>query len=573
MFRSCVARSMAALIATAPAPAVVAQSLLVPMHDFTPNQGFAQSAALAFGVGDLDGDGCDDFCAEAMLAFPNPFAAIAGLQMRSGRTGLVLPNLLTNQSWISLGSTTALPKTVVAGGDVNGDGFPDFLGGRSFYAALPSPVFVISGEHLHSAYAGLVPATPPLLVTLMPPAGAVDFGMESIAFLGDVNADGNDDFAVTDLAAGAASGIHVYAGGTWSLLATLTSATDPNFGATAAAFRDSNSDGFGDFLVTVPAPNSAAPGRVDLVSGEWVTATAAGTTPTTSRVLASIAGVGFGIGLATLGDTDGDGITDFAIAAETPAFFSSDDLYIYSGSTLALRYQIVGSSLGNFTPRHLAGPGDTNGDGFADVLVGGLGASSSGAWCLSGPNGDVLHHWYESAPAAHLGSPLAGVGDANGDGLADVIFFGRGGTSGGCSFLGCTPVVTTPPKVVVSAVGGASRYGTTLSSAPLQLSWQPSVSGLAAGSVRLAGAAPFATGALGASLARAATSGLGVAVLIDLVNSTDVIFALAFDGNGEWSFPYSLRAPHFDEVSFFIQGFELSPALRESNGLELRLTN
>ena len=68
--------------------------------------------------------------------------------------------------------------------------------------------------------------------------------------------------------------------------------------------------------------------------------------------------------------------------------------------------------------------GDVDGDGIADVIVGGdflesQGVRTGGALVISGANGNVLHSVFGASLGAWAGYSVAGVGDADGDGYDD----------------------------------------------------------------------------------------------------------------------------------------------------------
>lgn len=171
-------------------------------------------------------------------------------------------------------------------------------------------------------------------------------------------------------------------------------------------------------------------------------------------------------------DVNADGLVDLAVGAPTPMVDGSGSVSVFHGAaggvraTESMRLNAPGSVAG--LGYSLASAGDTNGDGYADLLVGyhrngpdGTEHGEGGLYVyLGGPTGLAL------TPAAHLGSRLGrnsnfgGIGtpnglgtagDVNGDGYADVIVGAWG------------PPVTTPGRAYVY-LGGPT--GITSDAAP-----------------------------------------------------------------------------------------------------------
>lgn len=127
-------------------------------------------------------------------------------------------------------------------------------------------------------------------------------------------------------------------------------------------------------------------------------------------------GNGLGFAVSPAGDFDGDGVADFAAgdyrftAPGGPLFIGRYN--VWSGATGEHLATASGSLADDQVGRTIAGVGDTNGDGYDDVLVGSLRSPVS---LYGGPGGALIrqHH----LPGTRFG--VAGLGDVDGDGLAD----------------------------------------------------------------------------------------------------------------------------------------------------------
>jgi hypothetical protein len=145
----------------------------------------------------------------------------------------------------------------------------------------------------------------------------------------------------------------------------------------------------------------------------------------------------FGTNAAASSDLDGDGLVELILGddGDDQAGKSAGAIYIVENPP-AGRYDVntvttaklTGEAKSDWAGTCVADAGDTDGDGLGDVLVGATKAYSGGAaYLLSGPlEGDLSLSdadaiFVSETAGAHGGCGLAGGGDANGDGLDDLL--------------------------------------------------------------------------------------------------------------------------------------------------------
>jgi hypothetical protein len=237
----------------------------------------------------------------------------------------------------------------------------------------------------------------------------------------DANRDGFPDVAASVTSSTRGEGIaYVYLGteGGVSMQAPATTLIDSGSTAYYATRMtnagDVNGDGHADLLVY-------GSGAVEVYFGS-----ADGIDATPSQIVGGRTDDGNAISspMAAAGDVDGDGYGDVLIGAFDRAF-------LFTGSEEGLRgpqVELFGPA-GAFDPPsqiHLAGAGDVNGDGFADLLVGAPQPGERGLAFVylghaSGPSVDPDVVLGIGEASRELFSGRVGlVGDINGDGLADV---------------------------------------------------------------------------------------------------------------------------------------------------------
>jgi|GEM_PF-1343345 len=351
---------------------------------------------------------------------------------------------------------------VVSGGDVNGDGYDDFLIG----------VFENSegGSYAGQTYLILGKASGWAMDTNLSKADASfwgenvdDYSGSAAAIVGDVNGDGFDDILIgatgnsdggsytgqTYLIFGKASG--------WAMDTSLSKA-DASFwgenvndwsGNVVSGAGDVNRDGYADFLIASASNSEAADGagQTYLIFGKasgWAMDTSL------SKADASFLGENMqdysGSMVAPAGDVNGDGYGDFLIST-----YANSDGGDYAGQT----YLIFGKASGwamdtslskadasfwgenayDMAGTTLAGGGDVNGDGYDDILIGATGNSEGGflagqtylilgkasGWAQDTVLSNADASFWGEAPNDYAGASIADAGDMNGDGYDDIL--------------------------------------------------------------------------------------------------------------------------------------------------------
>jgi hypothetical protein len=158
------------------------------------------------------------------------------------------------------------------------------------------------------------------------------------------------------------------------------------FGSQVLSAGDLDGDGFADLAVGAPCAaksSTCGPGKVHVYRGGAGGLSASMPQPDLTLGAPS-SGSDFGVAIAA-GDFDGDGYGDLAVAAD-----AADEVYVFRGSKAIFgassqspAWALSGpSSFG----RAVANIGDANGDGFADLLVGSPsdGGSDGAAYCFYG---------------------------------------------------------------------------------------------------------------------------------------------------------------------------------------------
>jgi hypothetical protein len=237
-------------------------------------------------------------------------------------------------------------------------------------------------------------------------------------------------------------------------------------------FMDADGDAFPDLLVTRDNTSLTLPGRWEVIDGEWLRSAGTVGARTRHSGAGLAANQTFGSTAAIIGDVDGDGADDFAIGGPGgDSSYHGGYVEVRSGATGALLRQLGSPSpvgIGGFGAA-LASAGDLDADGRGDLLVGvpsfdgGPGTQDDrgavevirGAF-LAGASGATralaLHPG--SAPGELMGRTVLGV-DLNADGALDIVagFCPTAATGGVRAVSGRTGEVMWEQRTVAQGFG------------------------------------------------------------------------------------------------------------------------
>ena len=397
---------------------------------------FGSSVATA---GDVNGDGYSDVIVGAPGDFSKAGTAYVYHGAPSSLSETALWTKLSNMGQAQFG------WSVGTAGDVNGDGYADVIVGSPRWdggKVLEGAAWIYRGKE-----GGLTSA--PDWYERSDKAGA-QFGW-SVGTAGDVNGDGYSDVIV-----GAPTWTNgqteegkafVYEGSVGGLppapaWSKESDNVDAQFGYSVGTAGDVNGDGLSDVIVGSPFYKDDGKAWV------YLGAEAGLRSAPHWHHDCDQSGSEFGYSVGTAGDVNRDGYSDIVVGARmyNGGLANEGKAWVYHGSHAGLTrgpaWQKEGNKFNAQFGASVGTAGDTDGDGYSDVIVGApsydngqigegmafvyeggtTGLSTAPLWSQDGDQG-----------SAQYGYSVGTAGDVNGDGYADIIVGARLWNSGGTS--------------------------------------------------------------------------------------------------------------------------------------------
>ncbi|MBN1552643.1 FG-GAP repeat protein, partial [bacterium] len=149
---------------------------------------------------------------------------------------------------------------------------------------------------------------------------------------------------------------------------------------------------------------------------------------------ADISGAGYGVCVATAGDVNGDGYADVIVGAHEydDGHLSGGRVFVYHGNANGVSdtpsWSLASDTSGAMFGLSVGTAGDTNGDGFSEIIIGapqyGGGRIIVVPGSSSGLSTDPSDYWIADCTqaGAWAGMSVGTAGDVNNDGYSDIIF-------------------------------------------------------------------------------------------------------------------------------------------------------
>ncbi len=401
-------------------------------------------------AGDFNGDGIDDLVIGAYGDGTVGNYAGAAFVFHGGMWTGVNPKGAADLTMLGEGPYDSAGISVAGLGDVNSDGFDDLLIGTWEGGAQAAPA---AGKAyiVHGGQVGQINlANAATVIT-----GTLQGGMAGLEVdgPGDVNGDGSPDALIAASTVGSVYLVHGPFAANISLAnadATFQAEQAGDLLGTGVHSGDMDGDGLADLILGASGEGGAS-GAMYAVLGPQAGVVSMANAHTKYDDLVAVNNAGYGV--AGGGDLNGDGIDDLAMDRYGDDQGGSDAggaVVFYGpppGGTIDAAQadvNLIGAQTGDMAMGVIL-PGDVDGDGTGDIVVGSYYAGIDGrAYLLLGPlagsidlsTADVF---FDAGSYQALPARLHEVGDIDSDGYADfllgAVLDSEGAQYGGAAYL------------------------------------------------------------------------------------------------------------------------------------------
>ncbi len=415
-------------------------------------------------AGDVNGDGYSDI----IIGSPNAggysttsSAVIFG--KAAGFTDINLSSLNSAQGFrlLNVGSSAYSGWSVSGAGDVNGDGYSDFVIGTSSNAAYI--IYNSAASYSPSASPTVRPTAPTVSPSTQIPTAVPSFAPSYLTFPPTITPSVKPSIVsvAPTMVARALKSLDLAGINTGQGVKISGAITQDQAGYSVKGAGDFNKDGYAD--VIIGAPYSSINGKTNSGTSYLLFGSSSGLSNIDLLSLSSNQGfkiTGENLGdnsgwsVASAGDVNGDGYSDIVIGApnaDPNLRGNSGTSYVIFGKatgfadidllslTVAQGFRVLGAASGDNSGSTVASAGDINGDGYSDIVIGAIYASPNSrsqagtSYVIFGKatsfaDIDLLSltsaqgfKILGAASGDNSGNSVASAGDINGDGYNDIV--------------------------------------------------------------------------------------------------------------------------------------------------------